>query len=75
MINLSKIKKLIFFPLVLIALIYEPIESKTKVLRIGAIPDQNQEILDRRFSLLSKSFFYRREFFVLILEYHLLLVA
>jgi len=54
MMNLSKIKKLIFFPLVLIALIYEPIESKTKVLRIGAIPDQNQEILDRRFSLLSK---------------------
>ena len=32
----------------------EPLEAKEKILRIGAIPDQNQEILDKRFNLLSK---------------------
>ena len=32
----------------------EPLKAKDKILRIGAIPDQNQEILDRRFNLLSK---------------------
>ena len=27
----------------------EPIKAKEKILKIGAIPDQNQEILDKRF--------------------------
>jgi len=30
------------------------LEAKENLLKIGAIPDQNQEILDRRFNLLSK---------------------
>jgi len=37
---------LCFFP--------EPLKAKEKILRIGAIPDQNQEILDKRFNLLSE---------------------
>tara|TARA_Y100001968_G_scaffold149290_1_gene136509 strand:+ start:371 stop:1276 length:906 start_codon:yes stop_codon:yes gene_type:complete len=32
----------------------EPLKAKEKILRIGAIPDQNQEILDKRFNLLSE---------------------
>ncbi len=32
----------------------EPLKAKDKILRIGAIPDQNQEILDKRFNLLSE---------------------
>ena len=32
----------------------EPLKAKEKILRIGAIPDQNQEILDKRFNLLSR---------------------
>ena len=30
------------------------IKAEKKILKIGAIPDQNQEILDRRFNSLSK---------------------
>ena len=32
----------------------EPIKAKEKILNIGAIPDQNQEILDKRFNLFSE---------------------
>ena len=32
----------------------EPLKAKERILKIGAIPDQNQEILDRRFNLLSE---------------------
>ena len=32
----------------------EPLKAKQKILKIGAIPDQNQEILDKRFNLLSE---------------------
>ena len=32
----------------------EPLKAKEKILKIGAIPDQNQEILDKRFNLLSE---------------------
>ena len=31
-----------------------PLNSNTKVLKVGAIPDQNQEVLDKRFNLLSR---------------------
>ena len=37
----------------LLSFFSEPLKSKEKILRIGAIPDQNQEILDKRFNLLS----------------------
>ena len=42
---------LLFFFLYLFS---EPLKSKEKILKIGAIPDQNQEILDKRFNLLSE---------------------
>ena len=32
----------------------DPLIAKQKILKIGAIPDQNQDILDKRFNLLSK---------------------
>ena len=31
-----------------------PVFSNTKVLKVGAIPDQNQDVLDKRFNLFSK---------------------
>ena len=40
--------------LFVLSLSSEAIEAKQNVLKIGAIPDQNQEIIDRRFNLLSK---------------------
>ena len=42
---------LLFFFLCLFS---EPLKAAEKILRIGAIPDQNQEILDKRFNLLSE---------------------
>ena len=33
---------------------YSPLNANPKVLKIGAIPDQNQEVLDKRFNLFSK---------------------
>ena len=32
----------------------EPLKTQEEILKIGAIPDQNQEILDKRFNLLSE---------------------
>ena len=32
---------------------YSPLSANPKVLKIGAIPDQNQEVLDKRFNLFS----------------------
>ena len=31
-----------------------PLLANQKILRIGAIPDQNQDVLDKRFNLFSK---------------------
>ena len=42
---------LLFFFLYLFS---EPLKAKEKILKIGAIPDQNQEILDKRFNLFSE---------------------
>ena len=50
MINLRFIL-LIFY---LLSPLSEPLFGSQNILRIGAIPDQNQEILDKRFNLLSK---------------------
>ena len=49
---LSRIKLILFFSL-LFSTLTTPLLSKEKILKIGAIPDQNQEILDRRFNLFS----------------------
>ena len=51
--NSNLLKKIILFASIILSL-NSPINAKPKVLKIGAIPDQNQEILDRRFELLSK---------------------
>ena len=51
--NPTLIKLTLLFSLFL-NLFPDAIEAKQKILKIGAIPDQNQEILDRRFNLLSK---------------------
>ena len=47
-------KKSILIVLWLLYIFSEPLEAKEKILKIGAIPDQNQEILDKRFNLLSE---------------------
>ncbi len=46
-----KLNLLLFF---CINFFSEPLEANQKILKIGAIPDQNQEILDKRFNLLSE---------------------
>ena len=51
--NSNLLKKIILFASIILSL-NSPINAKPKVLKIGAIPDQNQEILDRRFQLFSK---------------------
>ena len=33
--------------------LYSPLNANPKILKIGAIPDQNQEVLDKRFNLFS----------------------
>ena len=46
-----------FFLLILTLIIYisvEPLFANKKVLKIGAIPDQNQDVLNKRFNLFSK---------------------
>jgi len=50
-IKFLKSSLLLFFFLYLFS---NPLKSKEKILKIGAIPDQNQEILDKRFNLLSE---------------------
>ena len=52
---MNKILKRIFIPsLILLSVLGASIKAKKNILKIGAIPDQNQEILDRRFNSLSK---------------------
>ena len=46
--------KFSFLLFLFLCLFSEPLKAKEKILKIGAIPDQNQELLDRRFNLLSE---------------------
>ena len=46
--------KFSLFPFFFLYIFSNLLEAKENILKIGAIPDQNQEILDRRFNLLSK---------------------
>ena len=50
-----KFFKKIFIPsFILLSVLGSSIKAEKNILKIGAIPDQNQEILDRRFNSLSK---------------------
>ena len=50
-----KFLKIIFIPsFILLSILGSSIKAEKNTLKIGAIPDQNQEILDRRFNSLSK---------------------
>ncbi|MDC3119013.1 putative selenate ABC transporter substrate-binding protein [Prochlorococcus sp. AH-716-K03] len=47
-------KKILLTSAIFFSSLYLPLNANSKVLRIGAIPDQNQEVLDKRFNLFSK---------------------
>ncbi len=50
-----KLLKRIFIPsFILLSVLGSSIKAEKNLLKIGAIPDQNQEVLDRRFNSLSK---------------------
>ena len=48
------IKKIVVTSTIFFATLYLPLNANSKVLKIGAIPDQNQEVLDKRFNLFAK---------------------
>lgn len=47
-------KKILLTSALFFSTFYTPLYANPKVLKIGAIPDQNQEVLDKRFNLFSK---------------------
>ena len=49
-----KLKNLILSSSLLFSIFSKPVFSNPKVLKVGAIPDQNQDVLDKRFNLFSK---------------------
>ena len=49
-----KFKNLILSSFLLFSIFSSPVFSNPKVLKVGAIPDQNQNVLDKRFNLFSK---------------------
>ena len=51
---MAKFTKFILISFIFLSFFSLPVFSNPKVLRIGAIPDQNQDILDKRFDLFSK---------------------
>ncbi len=51
---MPKIKNYLFIYTLFFSIFSTPIFANIKVLKVGAIPDQNQDILDKRFSLFSK---------------------
>jgi len=48
------LKKILFISSIFLSTLYSPLNANPKVLKIGAIPDQNQEVLDKRFNLFAK---------------------
>jgi len=48
------IKKIFFASALILFTLSSPLNANTRVLKIGAIPDQNQDTLDKRFNLFSK---------------------
>ncbi len=51
---MQKIKFYLFTSTLFFSIFSTPLFANIKVLRVGAIPDQNQDILDKRFNLFSK---------------------
>ncbi len=47
-------KKILLTSALFFSTFYSPLNANSEVLKIGAIPDQNQEVLDKRFNLFSK---------------------
>ena len=47
-------KKILVASILFVSTLNSPLNANPKVLKIGAIPDQNQEVLDKRFNLFSK---------------------
>ena len=52
--NFFNLKKILFISSIFLSTLYSPLNANPKVLKIGAIPDQNQEVLDKRFNLFAK---------------------
>ena len=52
--DIFNFKKLFLAAVLFFSILSLPLKANTKVLRVGAIPDQNQDVLDKRFNLLSK---------------------
>ena len=48
------LKKIILSSSLLFFVFSSPVFSNPKVLKVGAIPDQNQDVLDKRFNIFSK---------------------
>ena len=47
-------RKIMLTTFLFLSTFYSPLNANPTVLKIGAIPDQNQEVLDKRFNLFSK---------------------
>ena len=52
--KIFNLKKLFLASALFFSIFSSTLNANTKVFRIGAIPDQNQDVLDKRFNLLSK---------------------
>ena len=52
--EIFNLKKLFLASALFFSILSSPLIANQRVLRIGAIPDQNQDVLDKRFNLLSK---------------------
>ena len=48
------LKNFLLSSYLLFSIFSSPVYSNPKVLKVGAIPDQNQDVLDKRFNLFSK---------------------
>ena len=53
-IDFFNFRKILLTSALFFSTLYSPLNANPKVLKIGAIPDQNQEVLDKRFNLFSK---------------------
>ena len=51
--KILNLKKLFLASALFFSFLSSPLNANTKVLRVGAIPDQNQDVLDKRYNLLS----------------------
>ena len=52
--KILKLKNLLFASSLLISIFFSQVLANTKILKVGAIPDQNQETLNKRFILFSE---------------------